>query len=421
MRYKKSNIIESPEGAAIALHELTQRVSDVVNQAFPYPLWVVGEISDLHVGASGHCYLQLIEKDQTRGTVLAQVRAMIWANRWWLIRDGFEQQTGQRLENGLKVMLQVQVNMHPQYGLSLNILNFDPTYTLGEMARRRLEILRQLKEDGVLEMNKQLPFPTLPQRIAVVSAEGAAGYGDFKKQLSENSFGLKFYCHLFPAVMQGEQTETSVMEALERIYEHQDAFDVVVIIRGGGATVDLASFDNYNLASAVAQFPLPILVGIGHDRDETVLDHVAHHAVKTPTAAAALLIERLTDRLVELQELEQNLRQATEGIMERERLRLQRAANAVRGTHVTLQRQLNQLEMTRQKLTMNTRQRIDRETDKLDYLSRTVRMAQPDNILKRGFSIVRKNGHAIKAETEVNTGDEIWIETSEGSFSAKRS
>lgn len=415
---KKKHTTDGEVRQGIALHEVLQRVSTVVNEAFAAPIWVVAELSDVHVAGNGHCYMQLIEKDVRRGSTLASVRGMIWANRWWLLRDSFIQQTGQPFQTGMKVMLLVQVSMHEQYGLSMNILDVDPTFTLGEMARRRLEILRQLEADGVIDMNRELPFPTLPQRVAVISAEGAAGYGDFMKQLQVNQYGLKFYTHLFTASMQGEQTETSVIEALDRINEVQDLFDLVVIIRGGGATVDLASFDSYPLATYVANFPLPIVTGIGHDRDQTVLDRVAHTSVKTPTAAAALLIETLYEQWQHIEEQQESLLNSTKGRMERELQRLQRLANAVRGTHATLTQQIGRMDMMLQKIQMLTSQRISREQDRLEFISRTIQMAQPDNILKRGFSITRLNGHAVKAATEVPPGATLSIQTAEGELTA---
>ena len=385
--------------------------------------------------------MTLIEKEPRRGTTLASVRGMIWANRWWLLRDSFEQQTGQSFASGLKVMIQVQVSMHELYGLSLNILDIDPTYTLGELARRRLEILKQLKEEGVIDMNRELPFPILPRRIAIISAEGAAGYGDFLKQLSQNTFGLKFYCHLFPATMQGQQTESSVIAALERIFEVQDYFDVVVIIRGGGATVDLASFDSYQLAFNVANFPIPVITGIGHDRDETVLDHVAHTSVKTPTAAAALLIDKMAEQLQNVLDLQEEIKDHLEQRMNDERQRLQRFGNAIRNTHVTLTQQIGRLEMMGQKIQGSAHQRILRENNRLEMMSQTIRlhigqhmqrdkdklsffektilMAQPDNILKRGFSITRLNGHAVKSASSVPQGSMLKIQTADGELTAQ--
>jgi len=426
----------------ITLHDYLASIANVINQTFSTPRWVVAELTDVRVAGNGHCYMTLIEKDPRRGTTLATVRGIIWANRWWLIRDTFLQQTGEQFRSGLKVMILVQATMHEQYGLSLNVVDVDPTYTLGEMARRRLEIIRQLEQDGVIDMNRELPFPTLPQRIAVISASGAAGYGDFMKQLQNNPLGLQFYCHLFEATMQGQQTEASVIEALDRIAAVQELFDVVVIIRGGGATVDLASFDSYPLAQNVANFPLPVITGIGHERDQTVLDRVAHTSVKTPTAAAALLIDAMTDQLQRLEELQQTLLEGTQGRMEREQQRVQQLANAVRGTHTRLVQQTSQLDMMSQRIALVARQRIQRDLDRLDQatqhlvpftqhriehererlglIEQTIQMAQPDNILRRGFSITRQNGHAVKSAAEVPEGAKLSIQLADGTLTVEK-
>lgn len=380
----------------ITLQQLNQMVASVINETFAEAVWITAELSDVRVANNGHCYMQLVEKDPKRGTMLAFANAHIWNNRWWLIRDTFQQQTGQAFQSGLKVMLQVQVTMHEAYGYSLNILDVDPTYTLGEMARRRMEILKQLQADGVIDMNRELPFPALPQRIAIVSAEGAAGYGDFCHQLHDNEWGLCFYTHLFPAAMQGNQTESSVISALERIALYQDLFDVVVIIRGGGATADLASFDSYEMALNVANFPIPVITGIGHDRDQTVLDRVAHTSVKTPTAAAALLIDILSQQLSHLH----------------------RMLNQVRGTHISLGQQLNRLTLMGERIKMLTTQRLQNDQQKLSYIEKTILMAQPDNLLKRGFSITRLNGHAVRSASEVPQGAELQIQTADGIITA---
>ena len=380
----------------ITLQQLNQMVASVINETFAEAVWITAELSDVRVANNGHCYMQLVEKDPKRGTMLAFANAHIWNNRWWLIRDTFQQQTGQAFQSGLKVMLQVQVTMHEAYGYSLNILDVDPTYTLGEMARRRMEILKQLQADEVIDMNRELPFPALPQRIAIVSAEGAAGYGDFCHQLHDNEWGLCFYTHLFPAAMQGNQTESSVISALERIALYQDLFDVVVIIRGGGATADLASFDSYEMALNVANFPIPVITGIGHDRDQTVLDRVAHTSVKTPTAAAALLIDILSQQLSHLH----------------------RMLNQVRGTHISLGQQLNRLTLMGERIKMLTTQRLQNDQQKMSYIEKTILMAQPDNLLKRGFSITRLNGHAVRSASEVPQGAELQIQTADGIITA---
>lgn len=403
----------------ITLQELNQRVAELVNDAFQEAIWVTAELTDVRVAQNGHCYMQLVQKDQRRGSMLAFANAHIWANRWWLIRDSFLQQTGQAFQSGLKVMLCVQVTMHEVYGYALNIVDVDPSYTLGEMARRRIEILNQLKADGVIDMNRELPMPILPQRIAVISAAGAAGYGDFCHQLADNEWGIKFYEHLFPAVMQGNQTEQSVIAALERIYEHQDLFDVAVIIRGGGSTGDLASFDSYDIATCVANFPLPVITGIGHDRDQTVLDRVAHTSVKTPTAAAALLIDRMAEQMQCLDELIQAVTDHTRGRIERESLRLAQLTNAVRGSHISLGQQLNRLTLLNERIKMMTQQRIAGDRQRLEYMEKAIRLVQPDNILKRGFSIVRAEGKAIHNASEVKAGTVLEIETANGRLTAR--
>ena len=399
---------------AISLQRLNQLVASVINQTFTDAVWITAELSDVRVASNGHCYMQLVEKDPKRGTMLAFANAHIWSNRWWLIRDTFQQQTGQAFASGIKVLLQVQVTMHEAYGYSLNILDVDPTYTLGEMARRRQQIIAQLQEDGVIDMNRELPFPTLPQRIAIISASEAAGYGDFCHQLHDNEWGLCFYTHLFPATMQGDKTESSVIAALEKISMYEGLFDVVVIIRGGGASADLASFDSYDLAFYIANFPLPVITGIGHDRDQTVLDRVAHTSVKTPTAAAALLIDALSQQFSDLQDIQEAIVDNTHGRIEREQLHLNRLINLVRGTHISLGQQLNRLQLTGERIKMLTTQRIQSDNQKLTYLERTIQMAQPDNILKRGFSITRLNGHAIRSAAEVPAGAKLEIQTADG-------
>lgn len=404
---------------AITLQELNQRVAEAINGMFCESVWVTAELTDVRVAQNGHCYMQLVQKDPRRGTMLAFANAHIWANRWWLIRDSFQQQTGQAFQSGLKVMLCVQVTMHEVYGYALNILDVDPTYTLGEMARRRMEILQKLERDGIIDMNRELAMPLLPQRIAIVSAAGAAGYGDFCNQLEDNEWGIRFYTHLFPATMQGNQTEPTVIAALERIYECHEMFDVVVIIRGGGATGDLASFDSYNMASVVANFPLPVITGIGHDRDQTVLDRVAHTSVKTPTAAAALLIDRMAQQLQQLEEMKQSIVEYTRGRIEREQLRLAQLTHGVRNSHISLGQQLNQLTLMGERIKMMARQRIERDQQKLDYVEKTIQLVQPQNILKRGFSIVRMDGKAVHDAKTVKPGTLLNIETANGQLTAR--
>jgi len=276
------------------LSDLNGLVRKVITEALPDKLWVIGEISEMKTNRNGHCYLVLVEKDVSTDTVIAQARATIWSYTFRMLRPYFETTTGQVFIEGLKVLVSVSVEFHELYGYNLNIHDIDPTYTLGDMARRRREIITRLTEEGIVDMNKELEFPYVPQKIAVISSETAAGYQDFTDHLTKNKAGYVFYLKLFPAVMQGNQTEASIIEALDQIYLYEDFFDVVVIIRGGGSQLDLSCFDNYNLACHITQFPLPVITGIGHEKDNTIVDIVAHTRLKTPTAVAEFLIDEVS-------------------------------------------------------------------------------------------------------------------------------
>ncbi len=274
-----------------SISELNGEVKKVLSSNFAAPLWVVGEISEINVNANGHCYLTLIEKSESEDRIVAQARGTIWSYTFRMLRPYFESTTGQQLTDGIKVLLQVSVEFHELYGYSLNVRNIDPTYTMGDQARKRREIIKRLTDEGVLTMNKELELPLVPQKIAVISSATAAGLEDFMEQLASNAKGIHFYTCLFPAVMQGNQSEQSIIDALDRIYPYENFFDLVVIIRGGGSQVDLSCFDNYNVAYHVTQFPLPVLTGIGHEKDDSIVDMVAHTRLKTPTAVAEFIIE----------------------------------------------------------------------------------------------------------------------------------
>ncbi|MBN1927741.1 MAG: exodeoxyribonuclease VII large subunit [Prolixibacteraceae bacterium] len=276
----------------LTLSELNALVKDTLEVAFPEQLWLVAEIADMKINRTGHCYLELVEKDKGNEEVLARARATIWSWQFRFIRPYFETSTGQPLTNGLKVLVAVSVEFHEVYGFSLNIKDIDPAYTLGDMARKRNEIIERLTEEGIFDMNREIPFPDIPSRIAIISSPTAAGYEDFMNQLENNTEGYRFYTKLFAATMQGADSPGSVIMALDAIFEQSELFDVAVIIRGGGSQVDLNCFDDYELAMHIAQFPLPLLTGIGHEKDESVADMVAHTKLKTPTAVAEFLISK---------------------------------------------------------------------------------------------------------------------------------
>lgn len=313
-------------GEIMKLSELNGLVRKVVTDAFPEKLWVVAEISEMKTNRNGHCYLVLVEKDMATDTILAQARATIWSYTFRMLRPYFETTTGQVLIEGLKILVNVSVEFHELYGYSLNIYDIDPTYTLGDMARRRREIIARLTEEGVADMNKEVEFPYVPQKIAVISSETAAGYQDFVNHLANNQGGYVFYPKLFPAVMQGSQAESSIIEALDHIYRYDDFFDAVVIIRGGGSQLDLSCFDNYNLAYHITQFPLPVITGIGHEKDNTIVDLVAHTRLKTPTAVAEFLIGEVARFDLQIDELENKMIDLVRGQLDEANQRINQIA-----------------------------------------------------------------------------------------------
>lgn len=281
----------------LSLLQLNQQIKDVLTESFVAPIWVRAEIAEFRENRNGHCYLDLIEKSDNNDQMVARAKAIIWSYTYRMLKPYFETSTGRSLNSGLKVMVQVQIEFQEVYGLSLIIRDIDPTYTLGDLEQRKREVIQRLHQEGVFDMNRELNFPTVPQHIAIISSPTAAGYGDFVNQLEHNSFGIKFYHHLFPAIMQGDQASESIAKAFDAIYEHLPFFDLVVIIRGGGATLDLLCFDDYWLAYHITQFPIPVITGIGHERDQSVADLVAHKALKTPTAVAEFLTSKSVEFL----------------------------------------------------------------------------------------------------------------------------
>ena len=422
---------------AITLREFNNRIKRLLMNPAVCNCWIRADLSDVNV-RGGHCYLELVEKDERTGATVAKMRGIIWSNRFSYLRSKFLQVTGQDLKSGLKVLVEVSVNYHEQYGISLIINDIDPSYTLGDMERIRREILMRLKAEGVIDMNKQLEFPAFPQRVAIVSASGAAGYGDFMNQIHNNAYNLQFYTCLFPAVMQGQNTVTTVIAALDRINEHIDLFDCVVIIRGGGATSDLNSFDDYTLASYVAQFPLPVVVGIGHERDVTILDYVACRRVKTPTAAAELLVgcgvealahvDELKDSILniardylsaakqQLQYLSGTIPLMASNIIERNDARLRHlmqivpitAQNRINSEHERLRYRLQSLTQASAQLLVREKLRLSAMQDKIDILS-------PQNTLRRGYSLTTLGGKAVIDASSLRPGDVIVTSFKTGS------
>ena len=403
---------------SLSLLELNALVRRSLEQCLPDEYWIQAELSDVRSNTTGHCYLEFVQKDPRSNNLVAKARGMIWSNIYRLLKPYFEETTGQLFTSGIKVLVKVTVQFHELYGYSLTVLDIDPAYTLGDMARRRREILMQLEEEGVLTLNKELEMPVLPQRIAVISSATAAGYGDFCHQLQHNSGGFFFYTELFPALMQGNQVEESVLAALDRINDRVNEFDVVVIIRG--ATSDLSGFDTYLLAAACAQFPLPVITGIGHERDDTVLDSVAHTRVKTPTAAAELLIHRITESADHLEELSARLQQGAYALLEQEGRRLgmiqTRIPNLV---HRKLTDARFALLAAGKDLAQVTQTLLSRHRHRLELLRQRVADASPDKLLSRGYSITLKDGKAVTDAASLNPGDQLVTRLAKGSFTSE--
>lgn len=375
----------------------------------PDTYWVTAEVNELHESTAGHCFLELVQKDADSERIEAKVSANIWANVYRMLKAYFSSEAGMDLSEGMKVLVRVAVQYHELYGLRLNILDIDAAYTVGEVALMRQRTIEQLRADGVFDMNRELELPPLPQSIAVISSESAAGYGDFMQQLHHNGYGYTFRTVLFQAAMQGKEAEPSIISALEQIYARASEFDVVAILRGGGSQSDLSCFNSYVLASNVAQFPLPIITGIGHDRDVSVVDMVSHTMLKTPTAAAEFLVEKIAEQEVQLEEMGKILAEGWSRILTRSEYGLQQLLFALTShTQQYIRKEKVRVEdYLPQQLARAATQSITRSHLKLDKLDSELKLIDPAAILRRGYSITLKNGALLKSAGDVQTGDRI--------------
>jgi len=468
----------------LTLSELNELIKDTLLEAFPGKMWVVAEVSELKENRSGHCYLELVEKEGN--DIIARSRATIWSYSYRMLKPYFETTTGQLFTEGIKILVQVSVEYHPAYGLSLNIKDIDPTYTVGDMALQRKEIIERLLKEGVFDMNRELQLPLVPQKIAVISSATAAGYQDFMNQLESNEDGFVFYTKLFEAFMQGSEAVPSIIRALERIFKFEDFFDAVVIIRGGGATADLSSFDSYELAINITQFPLPVITGIGHEKDDTIIDLVAHTRLKTPTAVAEFLVNGMERYYEHLLELENGVVQLSRELIDYQNERLERFAENLEhsvsafirekeneltfagnqlqrkfsnfsyqkrselsrvkhrlqtGTSVWFVEARNEITRTQrilkrvvgenvlrtdarlthfQDLLLSTsKKRLIKEADRLQMNNNSVRLLNPENVLKRGFTLTLKDGKIIKSVKQVKSGDELETRFADGNVKSK--
>ena len=377
----------------LSLSRLNSMVRAAIEEQLPLKYWVTGELSEVRATSVGHCYIELVERDEATGEISAKARGTIWSRVYSLLRPYFLEQTGREFSVGLKVLLQVSVNFHEVYGFSLDVCDIEPAYTIGDMARQRMLIVQRLTDEGVINLNKELTFPLLPKRVAVISSASAAGYGDFCDQLNGNLYGFNFRVQLFPAPMQGSKVEEGIISALNAIACDLDSWDVVVIIRGGGATSDLSCFDTYDLANNCAQFPLPVVTGIGHQRDDTLLDIVAHTRVKTPTAAAELLIHTM---LVQAEKIE-NLRRAIPDTVSR------RIADERR-----------RVEMLVQNLPLSVAMLLQQQRHRLDIWEQQLQASSPDRILARGYTLTLSGGRIVRSAAELSAGDEVVTRFADG-------
>lgn len=427
---------------SISLKKLLELVKQELHRPAFHGCWISAEISEIRENANGHCYLELVEKDNSGKMIVAKSKAAIWSSTYCMLKPYFEQTAKQKLTVGLKILVNVSVSFHELYGFNLVILDIDPTYTIGDLAKKREETIRKIKADGVFDMNRDLELPLLAQRIAVISSATAAGYGDFSDQIMNNRKGYVFYTKLFPAIMQGDNAHKSIIEALDKICLYEEAFDAVAIIRGGGATTDMLAFDDYELASCVAQFPLPIISGIGHERDESVVDLVANTRCKTPTAVAAFLIERamhaeetlnsgsamltdivarrLTNEKRRMNNVESALtRSAKLHLKQEEASLMQKQTRLALGAKSMKERKKRELADLTFKLENNLRKNFERQKHNLELLESLVNMASPEFMLKRGYSLTLINGKVLKSAKEIKKGDEITTLLIDGNLTSE--
>ena len=401
---------------SLSLSQLNTQVRQILHTHLPDTYWLRAEISDVRRNQNGHCYLEFVEKDDKSRSIIAKARGMIWSNVFQMLAAYFEAETGQTFTSGLKVLVRVSVDFHELYGYSLTVVDIDPAFTVGDMARNRQLVLKQLEDEGVLTLNKELTMPELTNRIAVISSPTAAGYEDFCDQLENNPSGLRFYTRLFPAVMQGERSEASIIAALEKIFEHRHLFDAVAIIRGGGATSELNCFDSYLLATNCAQFPLPIVSGIGHERDVTVLDAVAHTRAKTPTAVAEFFITHLSKTASQLMFFQKRLIEESKSVLVNEESQLfSLSKDVVYQSNIRLQKENMRIRQLSETIKHSAKNQLQRLSHYLENKQQYIEMMSPENLLKRGYTITLRNGKIVKSAVGFSEKDTLETRFSDGS------
>lgn len=404
----------------LSLSDLQLLIRDSLYIALPEMYWVIAEISEIKENSAGHCYLELIEKHPDDNNVRARIKAIIWSKRYRFIKSLFENITGESIRDGLKILVKAKVEYHEIYGLSLVITDIDPAFTIGELAMKRQQIIHRLEQEGVFTMNRELELPHVPQRIAVISSKNAAGFTDFINQLKGNNYGYIFYTALFESSMQGSDTEKGIIDALTRIADKQELFDLVVIIRGGGSQADLSWFDNYNIAYHITQFPLPVITGIGHDKDMSVTDLVANKALKTPTATAEFIIECISDAENNIFEMWQRIREISVQHTSGAGLVLMNHLSRLTAASKSFSQIKNySVESLITSLKTKTRNYTDTKNAKLNLLDVTLNILNPDNVLKRGYTITSLNGKILKVKEKIKEGEVLETRFCDGTVKSR--
>ena len=412
----------------LSLLQLNEHIGETLKKGLETSYWIIAETGEMRVTQKGHCYLEMVEKEDEQ--IRAKMRATIWSFTYRNLSVWFQRFTGKELQSGIKILFNATVQFHEVYGISLNIKDIDAQFTLGERAKKRNETVAKLVEDGVYDMNKELPLPTAPQHIAVISSPTAAGYGDFLNQLTDNNYHYKFHIRLFEALMQGDQAEASLIKATHQVFEQIDNFDLLVIIRGGGASLDLDCFDSYELNSHIAQFPIPVITGIGHERDETIADEVAHTKMKTPTAVAEFLISGLRDFEDKIDLQFERMSQYASAFMQDASYTLERLGHEIHrntdnllhfndkilgqlGHKLTfaintyLDHEEDRLERTKEYITTQPARILIKETERLSQLDHNIKILDPNNVLRRGYTITTSGGILMKNIRDLKNGDEL--------------
>jgi exodeoxyribonuclease VII large subunit len=388
-----------------SLSEFNTLVKKVLSKQLDPSYWIVAEIGQISIASKGHCYLELVEKEDN--FIKAKIRANIWANKFNKLHDWFVSITGTPLKEGMKILINASMTFHEVYGVSININDIDASFTLGEREKKKRETIKQLEAEGIIDMNANLPLPLIVQNIAIISSETAAGYEDFVNQFENNPYGYVCKFSLYPSMMQGDQAPASIIESLHQIYERESEYDAVILIRGGGSQIDLDCFDDYNLCAHLAQFPLPIITGIGHERDESIADKVAHTPLKTPTSVAEFLLSKMSQFEAEMHTLMENISRSTQMLLHQNQEALQNIKFQIRSeTKQLLDAKNYMLSTLKENIYKSPIRIVHQKQVALEALKKLVDAFDPKHVLKKGYSLTKLNGKLLNGQN-VKAGDKL--------------